>query len=194
MGRGYLKLFHAELMESPRWKELSPGEQGEALRMLLLQALEGKVPEKWKRLVEIREVGKAPKVRASGHSVSKYAPFREVWDKHWETGKGEPYVWDAKQGGGLRRAYTKAGGDLSAFEARVRMLWGHKNSWYQTVASPCIVDSHWNELAGGPRTARVQPPPMLAAEPKETCGYCGHHQPANGHCTGCRRPWKPMPR
>jgi hypothetical protein len=59
------------------------------------------------------------------------------------------------------------------------------------MASPSLVAGHWNELGGGPKTAKMQPPPVLAALPKVVCSYCGHYSEERGLCMACRRNWKP---
>ncbi len=189
--RRYLKILHEDLIVSEGWKKLTPLQQGEALRMLLLHALEGKVPERWKRTAQLRETGIAPKKSYVRPPPTRYAAFTESWMRAWEQMRGEKYIWDSKQRAGIRSAFEKANGDLLLFESRVRLLFGHKNPWYQQMASPSLVAAHWNELAGGPKTAKVQPPPMFSAVPKVVCAYCGHYAEAEGQCMACRRNWKP---
>jgi hypothetical protein len=172
-GQRYLKLYHEDLTASPAWKGLSPSEQGEHLRMLLLYAAEGKLPERWKRTAELRQVGLPAKPNHDRPKASPLLPVYDVWERYWERNRGEKYVWDAKQRTGLRRAWEKAGGDLMTFEVRVQLLWGHRQNWYQENASPCLVASHWNELAGGPKTARNQPPGS-----SQNCGRCGVYHAA----------------
>lgn len=189
--RTYLKIRHEDLIASEGWKKLSPLQQGEALRMLLLHAVEGKLPERWSRMAELRTTGTPPPRTKTRKPPNRYEAFTTSWEKAWEENRGEKYVWDGKQRGGIRLAYEKAGGDLLLFESRCRLMFWHKNPWYQEMASPSLVAGHWNELGGGPKTAKVQPPPVLVALPKVVCAYCGHYSEDKGQCMACRRNWKP---
>lgn len=160
--QSYLKIRHQDLIASEGWKKLSPLQQGEALRMLLMHAIEGKLPERWSRMAELRVPGSPPGRKKTRKPPNRYAAFTAAWEKAWEENRGEKWVWDGKQRGGLRLAYEKAGGDILLFESRVRLLLFHKNPWHTERASPAHLNSYWNELAGGPKTARVQPPPVPA--------------------------------
>lgn len=186
----YVKLFPADLLASPAWKKLPRAQQGEALLALLEAALAGEIPERWKRLAELRTVG-VPLRTNRVPVASPYAPFRAAWEKAWEENRGEPFVWDGKQSAHLREAYRKAGGDLSLFQVRLASLWTNKRDWYQLNASLWLLSGHWNELGGGPRTAKLQPPPIPRRKPDEVCRYCGWEQSKDGKCVSCQRPWTP---
>lgn len=187
----YLRILHEDLTASAGWKALTPLQQGEHLRQLVIQAsLEGKLPQRWERVAQLREVGKQETYRQAKMRESKYEGFVAAWDAAWEEDRGERYVWTPKARSGIRKAWETAGGDLIAFQSRARAMLTHRNPWYRENASPNLIASHWNELGGGPKTARVQPPPMpRLALPR--CAYCGHEQRESAACTHCKRPWRP---
>lgn len=157
MGERYLRVAYDALFASEGWKKLSPGEQAEALRRLFASIQEGRgLPESWKRVASLRSVGDKPVSKPKKFVPERYQPFKDVWDKLWLEARGFSYVWDGKQKAGLYRAHQKANGELTPFEARTRkLLSGQKDHWMIDNASPCLLDSKWNELGtglnGGPK-------------------------------------------
>jgi hypothetical protein len=174
MGKRTLRLDLTGLQLSEGWRALEPGQQAEALRLLVISAIGGEVPARWAKLAALydgsqRIGGDPPKPlnpRVAGPSV--HDPFYRLWERVWEEERGEPFIWDERQKAGCRAAYKKAEGEMEAFEQRVRKrLCDQQNAWLLDNASPLLLADRWNQLGGG-KPGRGKRIPVV-----EMCESCG---------------------
>jgi len=81
-----------------------------------------------------------------------HAECMRGWDALWVALHAAPFAWDAKHATAMARALKKAQGSVEAVLDRARgLLFDPPDAWTAQNASPALLDSRWNELAGRAR-------------------------------------------
>lgn len=79
-------------------------------------------------------------------SVGDHPELIRFWESEWRRTRPTEYAIQAKHGVAMAKVLKLAKGNVEEVRSRITRLLEHPDPWMSGAASPCLLESKWNEL------------------------------------------------